>query len=120
MGPFLLFGAKRPPNTNKETGQDPRGGTDVRLWFSYGHPLRNWRHPQDSATYAPEGMGPRSGVHDGKGARRGTLMKSLCCGRGRHLLEVARRDDLSGLLVAVLDNQPTDIFYGDLFSPAKN
>ena len=30
-------------------------------------------------------------------------------GRGRHLLEkVTIRDDLSGLLVAVLDNQPTD------------
>jgi hypothetical protein len=42
---------------------------------SYGHPLRNRRHPQHSATYAPEGMEPRSGVHDGKGARRGTLVK---------------------------------------------
>ena len=28
-----------------------------------------------NAQYAPEGMGPRSGVHDGKGARRGTLVK---------------------------------------------
>jgi hypothetical protein len=42
------------------------------------------------------------------GARRGTLIKAIAARDGRHLLEVARRDDLSGLLVAVLDNQPTD------------
>jgi hypothetical protein len=40
---------------------------------SHGHPLR--RSTQYGDTYAPEGMGPRSGVHDGKGARRGTLVK---------------------------------------------
>ena len=36
---------------------------------SHGHPLR--RSTQYGDTYAPEGMGPRSGVHDGKGARKG-------------------------------------------------
>ena len=33
------------------------------------------KYPYSNAQYAPEGMGPRSGVHDGKGARRGTLVK---------------------------------------------
>jgi hypothetical protein len=29
------------------------------------------KYTYSNAQYAPEGMGPRSGVHDGKGARKG-------------------------------------------------
>ena len=102
---------------------------------SHGHLLR--RSTQYGDTYAPEGMGPRSGVHDGKGARKGhscqrthsvsppndtqgrrvfawsgsqkVLAKSSSQKGGVGTVgKVTRRDDLSGLLVAVLDNQPTD------------
>ena len=63
----------RPLNAKKEIGQDPRGGDGRAFVNSHGHLLR--RTTQYGNTYAPEGMGPRSGVHDGKGARRGTLVK---------------------------------------------
>lgn len=41
---------------------------------SHGHPLR--RSTQYGDTYAPEGMGPRSGVHDEWVRGWGTLIKS--------------------------------------------
>jgi hypothetical protein len=65
----------RPLNTSKETGQDPRGG-DGRAFvlLAKGIPT-GIKYTYSNSQYAPEGMGPRSGVHDGKGARRGTLVK---------------------------------------------
>ena len=68
-------GTVRPLNTSKETGQDPRGG-DGRAFvlLAKGIPT-GIKYTYSNSQYAPEGMGPRSGVHDGKGARRGTLVK---------------------------------------------
>jgi hypothetical protein len=97
------------------------------------------KYPYSNAQYAPEGMGPRSGAHDGKGARKGHSCQRThkvaflhrMTPKGRRVFawsgsqkalaksssqkggvgtvgKVTRRDDLSGLLVAVLDLEPTD------------
>ena len=97
---------QRPPNTNKETGQFPSGRAFVVIQRA---PLRgrsqSWNH------ICSRGHGAKERWARRVGARRDTLIKpSTTSGGGRHLLEVARRDDLSGLLVAVLDRS---------FSPSR-
>jgi len=98
-------GTRGHPTRIKRLGRTLGVVTDVHLWLSNG--LHFGEDPKVGTTYAPEGMGPRSGVHDGKSARRGTLIKPLLRQRSAPAGggETGR---MSGLLVAVLDNQPTD------------